>query len=125
MTPCLLELAGLQAGLGPERRLGPLDLRLEAGERVALLGPSGVGKSTLLRLIAAELTPQGGQIRFEGRDLAGWSGAGLARRRPISSDRASSTVFTAYRWNCPAATASITSCRSIRCWTFWAGRITP
>ncbi len=83
MTRCLLELAGLQAGLGPERRLGPLDLRLDAGERVALLGPSGVGKSTLLRLIAAELTPQGGQVRFDGRDLAGWSGAGLARRRAV------------------------------------------
>jgi iron complex transport system ATP-binding protein len=83
MTPCLLEIVGLQACIGAERRLGPLDLRLEVGERVALLGPSGVGKSTLLRLIAAELAPQGGQVRFEGRDLTGWSGAGLARRRAV------------------------------------------
>ena len=37
---------------GPRQILGPIRLRVEQGERVALLGPSGIGKSTLLRILA-------------------------------------------------------------------------
>ena len=44
-------------------------LILEAGERVALVGPSGTGKTTLLRLIAGILEPASGGIVFNGEDL--------------------------------------------------------
>jgi len=44
-----------------------LDLRIEAGEGVALLGPSGAGKTTLLRTIAAVLHPDEGRLRVRGR----------------------------------------------------------
>lgn len=43
---------------------------VEAGELVALYGPSGSGKTTLLLLSAGILKPDGGQVLFEGRDVA-------------------------------------------------------
>ncbi|MEO8129141.1 MAG: ATP-binding cassette domain-containing protein, partial [Bryobacteraceae bacterium] len=42
-----------------------MDLRIEAGEFLAVLGPSGCGKSTLLRMIARLSAPNAGQIRLE------------------------------------------------------------
>lgn len=45
------ELTGLTASFGGERVIGPLSLRVQQGEKVALVGKSGAGKSTLMRLI--------------------------------------------------------------------------
>jgi len=46
--------------------LGPLDLRLAAGDRLALTGPNGAGKSTLLRCIAGTVAPNGGTVTVAG-----------------------------------------------------------
>ncbi len=46
-------------------------LRIEAGETLCLLGPTGAGKSVLLRLLAAVERPTAGEVRFEGRDYPG------------------------------------------------------
>lgn len=51
--------------------LKDIDLRLYAGEFVALLGPSGCGKSTLLRLITGLDRPTSGEIRYRGQLLKG------------------------------------------------------
>lgn len=45
-----------------------LDLRVSAGEAVALTGRNGAGKTSLLRAIAGLLRPEAGQVRFEGLD---------------------------------------------------------
>jgi len=50
-----------------------VNLTVRAGEMVALHGPSGSGKTTLLKLAAALLSPDAGQVRFQGADLASFS----------------------------------------------------
>ena len=48
--------------------LRPLELRVAAGEQVAVIGPSGAGKTTLLHLLACALRPSGGGVLLDGRD---------------------------------------------------------
>ena len=50
--------------------IAPTDLRLDAGQVVALLGPSGSGKSTLLRMLTGLASPSGGEVLWHGRPLA-------------------------------------------------------
>ena len=56
---------------GPQTVLRRFDLRVAAGEFVALLGPSGCGKSTLLRIIAGLDRPDNGRVFVAGRDVTG------------------------------------------------------
>jgi len=52
-----------------ERLLNGINLTLKAGDKVALLGPSGMGKTTLLQLILGDLTPTSGQVALNGTDV--------------------------------------------------------
>jgi NitT/TauT family transport system ATP-binding protein len=52
--------------------LDGLSLTVERGEFVALLGPSGCGKSTLLHIVAGLEPPSSGQVRLQGKPIAGW-----------------------------------------------------
>jgi putative ABC transport system ATP-binding protein len=61
--------------------LRDVDLQVEAGEFVVLMGPSGSGKSTLLNLIAGFDRPTSGRVEVGGRDLNGTSENELARWR--------------------------------------------
>lgn len=59
----LLAVSGLAAGYGGQPVVSGLDLRVSAGEVVALLGANGAGKSTTLLVLAGALAPQAGMIR--------------------------------------------------------------
>jgi branched-chain amino acid transport system ATP-binding protein len=62
----LLAIEGLHAGYGETQVLRGIDLTVNDGEIVAVLGSNGVGKSTLNRVISGVVRPRAGTIRFEG-----------------------------------------------------------
>src|SRR5580765_1349279 len=70
-----------QRGPTTVRALDGIDLRIEAGEFVALEGPSGSGKTTLLQLLGALDRPSSGRVLFEDADLAAMPDHGLAELR--------------------------------------------
>ncbi|HZX29891.1 MAG TPA: ABC transporter ATP-binding protein [Rhodocyclaceae bacterium] len=76
-----LVLRGGSKSYGLRAVLGKIDLELQAGDYVAIMGESGVGKSTLLNLIAGLDRPDGGSIQVAGADLATLDDDGLARLR--------------------------------------------
>jgi ABC-type multidrug transport system ATPase subunit len=61
-----MEAIGLAKSYGDASAVGPVDLRVGAGERVVLVGHNGSGKTTLLRLIAGLLEPTAGEVRIGG-----------------------------------------------------------
>jgi len=80
--PPALEIVGLHKRFGPDREvLAGIDLRMAAGERIALLGESGVGKSTLLNLIAGLERPDGGTILLGGQPVDAMDDDSVARLR--------------------------------------------
>ncbi len=67
----LLEIRGLRGGYGRVEVLRGVDLQVDAGEMVALLGSNGAGKSTLNKMVCGLCPAAGGSVRFDGRDLTG------------------------------------------------------
>lgn len=67
-TP-LLSVAGIAAGYGKKRVLDDIDLRIGAGEAIALLGHNGAGKTTLLQAIFGLQPIWKGQVAYAGRPL--------------------------------------------------------
>ena len=67
----MLELKSVTAGYGAFTALWGVDLRVHAGEAVAVVGPNGAGKTTLMRVISGMLPLGAGDLRFDGRSLAG------------------------------------------------------
>jgi len=65
----LIEGHGLRHAFGAVQAVDGVDLQVGAGEIVALLGPDGAGKTTLMRLVCGALQLQAGQIRLCGMDL--------------------------------------------------------
>ena len=84
-APPLLQLRGVskayQSATDSEAVLDHVDLTIEAGQKVSLMGPSGSGKSTLLSLIAGLLRPDAGTVELDGVTLAGLDDGGRAAVR--------------------------------------------
>ncbi|NDH55042.1 MAG: ABC transporter ATP-binding protein, partial [Betaproteobacteria bacterium] len=64
-----LHLEAIEKSFGDNRILAAIDLKIHAGEFIALVGPSGCGKSTLLRIVAGLERPDSGRVWMSGKDL--------------------------------------------------------
>lgn len=65
----MLELKNITKNFGAIRALNGVDLFIEPGEAVGLMGDNGAGKSTLMKIVAGNFQPSGGDIRIEGRPV--------------------------------------------------------
>jgi branched-chain amino acid transport system ATP-binding protein len=75
----ILEVKGLHSYYGKSHVLQGVDLALEPGQLVCLLGRNGVGKSTTLKSIMGLVRPGSGSVRFKGQELAGRQPFEIAR----------------------------------------------
>jgi branched-chain amino acid transport system ATP-binding protein len=68
----ILKVAQLRAGYGAVEVLRGVDLTVNAGETVALLGSNGAGKTTLNGVLSGLVKARSGHVTFEGQDITGW-----------------------------------------------------
>jgi len=94
----LLELRGLTRAFGSVKAADAIDLDVQKGEALGIVGPNGAGKTTLFNLIAGDLSPDAGTIRFKGADITALgahrrSAAGIGRTYQIPRPFENLTVF--------------------------------
>jgi putative ABC transport system ATP-binding protein len=84
-APYVIDASNVTLSLGPRTAavaiLRGVDLQVAAGETVALLGPSGSGKSSLMAVLSGMERPSGGTIRIAGADFSALGEDALARAR--------------------------------------------
>ncbi|MFT5789116.1 MAG: ATP-binding cassette subfamily C protein CydC [Shewanella sp.] len=88
VTDGRVELTNIDFGYDPEHSvLQQLNLLIPAGAKVALLGQTGCGKSSLLSLLTREWLPQSGQVMLDGRDASAYSEDALRKSMSVVSQR--------------------------------------
>ncbi len=80
-TAPMLAVRGVKAYYGNIIALKGIDLEVNGGEIVAMIGANGAGKSTLMMAIFGDPRPREGEILFEGRDITGLAAHEIARLR--------------------------------------------
>ncbi|SEO41268.1 amino acid/amide ABC transporter ATP-binding protein 2, HAAT family [Methylobacterium sp. ap11] len=73
----MLEVSGLRAGYGATEVLRGLDLSVQPGEIVAVLGANGVGKTTLNKVLSGVVSARSGTIRFDGQTITNASASAI------------------------------------------------
>jgi len=79
----IVNLKGVAKSFGAVRALAGVDLRVDAGECLGLVGHNGAGKSTLMGVLAGTIAPDSGAIEISGENLAGAYSVTSAHRRGI------------------------------------------
>lgn len=72
MSEPLIELKGICKAFGSNVILNKVDLTINQGQALGIIGPSGTGKSTILRIIAGLLPPDAGEVYVKGQLRRGW-----------------------------------------------------
>jgi ABC-type branched-subunit amino acid transport system ATPase component len=76
----VLEVRGLEGGYGSVQILYEIDMHVDEGEFVTIIGPNGCGKSTLIKTIFGIATYYSGVIEYRGQDVSGWRTDQLVNR---------------------------------------------
>jgi simple sugar transport system ATP-binding protein len=75
MAERLIELRDISKSYGQVYALGGVNLSVDRGEVVGLIGDNGAGKSTLIKILAGVVKPTSGEILIRGKPVTGWSAA--------------------------------------------------
>ena len=75
----LLEVSDIHAGYGRIRALRGVDVEVDEGEAVTIIGANGAGKSTLMRALAGLLPPAAGSVALDGRAVTGRPAVAMVR----------------------------------------------
>ena len=81
----MLEIKDLTCGYGSLFSLKDINLKVDSGEIVGIIGPNGSGKTTILRAITRVLRPKAGAVYFDGRDIWRTTFRQLSRRMAVVS----------------------------------------
>ena len=92
MSVALLEVSGVRAGYGAIEALRGIDLHVDAGEIVTLIGANGAGKTTLMMTICGRPQARAGRIVHEDTDITGWP-THLIMRRGIAQAPEGRRIF--------------------------------
>src|ERR1700712_5738569 len=76
----MLRVEKLVAGYGKVQVLHGLDLEVQEGQLVTLIGSNGAGKTTTLRALSGMIRPESGRILLDGRDITGLPSHAITRR---------------------------------------------
>jgi iron complex transport system ATP-binding protein len=87
----ILEAHSVSLAIGGATLVDGVDLRIKAGEMVAVVGPNGAGKSTLLRMLSGDLRPTKGRIELRQRDIHLYAPRVLAHHRAMLSQHVNVT----------------------------------
>lgn len=91
----LVTIYGLTFSRGQRKIFDNIDLRIPKGKVTAIMGPSGIGKTTLLRLIGGQIAPESGEIWFDGDNIPSLSRSKLYQvRKKMSMLFQSGALFT-------------------------------
>ena len=98
MEAAVLAAVDVRKRFGALAVLDGVDLTLHKGEVIGIVGPNGAGKTTLLSVLSGALTPDGGRVVFDGRDVTSRSAAdrcklGIARTHQVPRPFGGMTVF--------------------------------
>jgi branched-chain amino acid transport system ATP-binding protein len=80
MSETILDMKDVHGGYGDADILTGLDLSVERGEVVAIIGANGAGKSTAMRAVFGLLIIRSGSITFDGTDITGWKPERVVRQ---------------------------------------------
>ena len=75
-----LDVKNVEGGYGSVKIIQGVDIHVDEGEFVTIIGPNGCGKSTLIKIIFGIATYYGGKVEHKGEDVSGWRTDRLATR---------------------------------------------
>jgi iron complex transport system ATP-binding protein len=90
----MIEVKDLTCGYGSLFSLKDINLKVDSGEMMGVIGPNGSGKTTLLRAITRVLRPKTGAVYFDGRDIWRTTFRQLSRRMAVVSQGSDITPMT-------------------------------
>ncbi len=88
VSECLVDVRAISYSRGDKKIFDDISLTVPAGKVTAVMGPSGIGKTTLLRLIGGQLQPDKGEIWFHNKNIPA-----LSRRQLYSARKKMSMLF--------------------------------